>query len=313
MSSAFSSEQRARRRQRAMQKWGPAYVLVLPATILIVAMMLWPLVQTLRFSVSNVQLPFFDTSFAGFSNFLNVFKTPDSGPMVVRTLIWVVATVALRFILGFVAAIIFNARVRGTVWLRILVMLPWTLPSVVAANLWRWVFQSDNGILNQTLEELGVPHGALVDWLGNPHTALGAVIVAYSWAGFPFIMLLLLAGMQGIPQDQYEAAMVDGANSWQSFRYVTVPSLRGVMTIALVLETVSAINSFDTIKVMTGGGPANATEIWSIGIYNSGFQNYDFGTASAMSVMLFLAAAVLFGVYASYTRARNAHQRDGLE
>lgn len=312
MTSAFSAERRARRRQRAMQKWGPGYILVLPATILIVAMMLWPLIQTLRFSLSDVQLPLFQTTFSGFANFVNVFKTADSGPMLLRTLIWVVATVTLRFILGFLAALIFNARVKGTVWLRVLVMLPWTLPSVVAANLWRWVFQSDNGILNQTLEQFGVRHSALVDWLGSPHTALGAVIVAYSWAGFPFIMLLLLAGMQGIPQDQYEAAMVDGAGAWQSFRYITVPSLRGVIAIALVLETVSAINSFDTIEVMTGGGPANATQIWSIGIYNSGFQNYDFGTASAMSVLLFLAAALLFAVYASFTRARNARRTDGL-
>lgn len=312
MTSIFSSEQRARRRQRAIQKWGPGYVLVLPATVLIVAMMLWPLIQTLRFSASNVELPLFETTFAGISNFLTVFKDPDSASLVLRTLIWVVATVALRFILGFVAALIFNARVRGTVWLRVLVMLPWTLPSVVAANLWRWVFQSDNGILNQTLEQLGVPHGALVDWLGSPHTALGAVVVAYSWAGFPFIMLLLLAGMQGIQQDQYEAAMVDGANAWQCFRHITVPSLRGVIAVALLLETVSAINSFDTIKVMTGGGPANATQIWSIGIYNTGFQNYDFGTASAMSVLLFVAAALLFGVYASFTQARNSRRKDGL-
>jgi len=304
----FSAEQRARRRRRAIQKWGPGYVLVLPAGILIAAMMLWPLIQTLRFSFSDVQLPLFVTTFAGISNFLGVFKNPDSGPMLLRTIVWVVATVALRFILGFLAALIFNARVKGTVWLRILVMLPWTLPSVVAANLWRWVFQSSNGILNQTLEQMGVPHSALVDWLGDPHTALGAVIVAYSWAGFPFIMLLLLAGMQGIPQDQYEAAMVDGASAWQSFRFITIPSLRGVMAVALVLETVSAINSFDTIKVMTGGGPANATEIWSIGIYNSGFQNYDFGTASAMSMLLFLAAALLFGVYASFTQVRNARK-----
>jgi ABC-type sugar transport system permease subunit len=309
MMTVFSAEKRASRRRRAIQKWGPGYVLVAPATVLVLAMMLWPLIQTLRFSVSDVQLPLFTTAFVGLDNFIGVFKNPDTVGMLVRTLTWVVGTVALRFILGLLAALIFNARVKGTVWLRILVMLPWTLPSVVAANLWRWVFQSSNGILNQTLEQLGVAHGSLVDWLGDPSTAMGATIVAYSWAGFPFIMLLLLAGMQGIPQDQFEAAKVDGSNAWQTFRFITVPSLRGVMAIALVLETVSAVNSFDTIKVMTGGGPANATEIWSIGIYNTGFQNYDFGTASAMSVLLFIAAALLFGIYVSFTQARNARRK----
>jgi multiple sugar transport system permease protein len=293
----FKKLNRERRRRIAIQKWGPGYLLVLPAILLIVAMMLYPLIQTLVFSVSNVQLPLFQATFTGIDNFLAVFKEPNTGPLVVRTLTWVVGTVALRFILGFLAAIIFNAKVRGTVWMRILVVLPWMIPSVVAANLWRWVLQSDNGVLNETLRSWGLPSSALVDWLGNPHTVLGAVIVAYSWAGFPFVMLLILAGMQGISEEQYEAAKVDGANWWQLFRYITVPSVRPVLVIALILEIVSAVNSFDTIEVMTGGGPANESQIWSIGIYTTGFQSYNFGGASAMSVLMFVVAIVLFTIY----------------
>jgi len=309
--SEFKRLSRERRRRIAIQKWGPGYVLVLPATILIVAMMLYPLIQTLIFSVSSVELPTFQSTFVGFSNFISVLQQPDTGALVTRTIEWVVGTVLLRFILGFAAALIFNAKVKGTVWMRVVVVLPWMVPSVVAANLWRWVFQSDNGILNQTLKSWGVPNGALTDWLGDPHTVLGAVIVAYSWAGFPFVMLLILAGMQGIPEEQNEAAKVDGANWWQLFRFITVPSVRSVLALSLILEVVSAVNSFDTIEVMTGGGPANASQIWSIGIYNTGFQFYNFGGASAMSVLMFAVALVLFAVY-GFSNARNAKIRRGL-
>jgi multiple sugar transport system permease protein len=139
---------------------------------------------------------------------------------------------------------------------------------------------------------------------------LGAVIVAYSWAGFPFVMLLILAGMQGISEEQYEAAKMDGANWWQLFRYITVPAIRPVLIISLILEIVSAVNSFDTIEVLTGGGPANASQIWSIGIYNTGFQSYNFGGASAMSVLMFVIAIVLFAIYGIANR-RNARLERG--
>lgn len=115
-------------------------------------------------------------------------------------------------------------------------------------------------------------------------------------------MLLLLAGMQGIPEEQYEAAQVDGGTTWQLFRYITVPSLKGIMIISLILEVVSAVNSFDTIMVMTGGGPANATMIFGIDIYRTGFQEFNFGGASALSVFLFLGAFVVFIVYAIVSR-----------
>lgn len=290
-----------KRRRIAIRKWGPAYVLILPAMILIVLMMVYPLIQTIVFSFSDVRLPELSTTFAGFANFVKVIRDPDTAGLVVRTLVWVVGTVVLRFVLGFLGALIFNARVRGTIWLRVLVVLPWTLPSVVAANLWRWIFQSNIGVLNQTLRAIGFP-GAAMDWLGNTNFTMLSVIVAYSWTGFPFVMLLILAGMQGIPQDQYEAAQVDGCNWWQLFRFITVPSLRGILAIALMLEVVGAINSFDTIMVMTGGGPANATMIFGIKIYRTGFSLFDFGGASALSVFLFVAALVLFVIYGLVNR-----------
>jgi len=300
---------RERRRRAALRRWGPGYVLVLPATVLIAIMMVYPTLQTLWFSVSTVRLPAFQTTFVGLANFASILTDPaiGAGQLVQRTIEWVAGTVALRFALGFVAALVFNAKVRGTAWMRVLVVLPWTMPSVVSANLWRWILQSDIGILDQTLKGWGLARFAH-NWLGDPHTALPAVMVAYSWAGFPFIMLLILAGLQGVPVEQYEAGAVDGANWWQLFRFITVPAVRGVLAIALILETVQAVNSFDTLTVMTGGGPANATQTWSLAIYRAGFTDYNFGGASALSVLMFLGAVALLAIYSAANRASQGPQ-----
>ncbi|MGO1079510.1 carbohydrate ABC transporter permease [Inquilinus sp. CA228] len=291
-----------------MQKWGRGYILVAPACVLIGLMMFYPVIQTLQFSVSKVQLPTFRTVFVGLDNFIRILDDPGTWPLLQRTLIWVIGTVVLRFALGFLAAVIFNARVRGTVWMRVLVILPWTIPSVVGANLWRWIVQTDTGLLNQTLRSWGLGDLAL-NWLGDPDIAIFTVIVAYSWAGFPFVMLLILARMQGIPNELYDAARVDGASSWQMFRYITLPLLRGVIIIALILETVSGINSFDTLVIMTGGGPAESTRVWGLEIYKVGFGEFNLGGASALSVLLFIGVLSLFVVYGLASRSVQGGRR----
>jgi multiple sugar transport system permease protein len=273
-----------------------AYLLIAPAVILIALMMIYPVVQTIYFSFSKVQLPTLRAAFIGFDNFVRIFADPETGALVQRTLVWIVGGVALKMALGMAAALVFNAKVRGTVWMRVLVILPWAIPSVVGANLWRWIVQTDSGVLNQTLRSWGLDSWAL-NWLGSPDTAMFTVIVAYSWGGFAFVMLLILARLQGLPEEINEAAKVDGANWWQIFRYITLPSLTGVLAVALILEIVSGINSFDTLMIMTGGGPANATRIWGIDIYKTGFTDFNLGGAAAMSVLMFAAVIVVFIIY----------------
>jgi multiple sugar transport system permease protein len=260
--------------------------------------------------VSKVQLPTFRTTYVGFANFARILSDPETAALLQRTVLWVAGTVALRMALGLGAALIFNAKVPGTVWMRVLVILPWTIPSVVGANLWRWILQTDTGLLNQTLRSWGLESWAL-NWLADPQTAMPAVMVAYSWSGFPFVMLLILARLQGIPEELYEAARVDGANWWQSFRYITLPSLKGVLIIALILEIVSGINSFDTLVIMTGGGPANATRIWSLEIYKRGFTDFNLGGASALSVLLFAGVALFFLTYAVLGRSLQRNRGEG--
>ncbi len=290
-----------RRGKARLRRWLPGYVLVLPAVLLVLLMMVYPALQTLYFSVAKVQLPSFHTSFVGLDNFARMLGSPDTWPLLRRTVVWVVGIVLSRVGLGLAAALVFNGRVPGLTGLRVLVVLPWTIPSVVGANLWRWILQTDGGVLNQTLSAWGLGDYAL-NWLGDPGTAMAAVIVAYAWAGFPFVMLLILARLQGIPAELYEAARLDGAGRWQLFRHVTLPLLRGVLAVAAILETVSGLNAFDTLVIMTGGGPAGATQIWGLAIYRTGFGALDLGGASALSVVM--AAAVLIAFLASGTAAK---------
>jgi ABC-type sugar transport system permease subunit len=284
------------------RRWGPGYLLVLPATVLMALMMVFPTVQTLWFSVNRVRLPAFQTTFVGFDNFIRILENPDTGPLLARTLLWVVGIVVCRIGLGLLAALVFNAKAPLIGWLRVLVILPWTIPSVVGANLWRWILQTDSGVLNQTLRSWGLG-GLALNWLGSPDTAMVSVIVAYTWAGFPFVMLLILARLQGIPSELYEAARIDGANGWQLFRHITLPQLKTVLVVALVLEIVSGLNSFDVLMIMTGGGPAKATQIWGIEIYKTGFGAFNLGVASALSVIMFAVVVVAFIVYGTAGKA----------
>jgi multiple sugar transport system permease protein len=301
---------RGRKRQRTgFRRWSTGYILVAPAILLIVLMMLYPVFQTFYFSFSRVQLPALRTTFVGFDNFARILGDPETGPLFQRTLVWVIGGVVLRMALGLGAALVFNAKVPGTVWMRVLVILPWAIPSVVGANLWRWIVQTDAGVLNQTLRSWGLGQWAL-NWLGSPDTAMLTVIVAYAWGGFPFVMLLILARLQGLPEEINEAARVDGANWWQVFRYITLPSLTGVLMVAVILEVVSGINSFDTLMIMTGGGPANATMIWGIKIYKTGFTEFNLGGAAALSVLMFAGMLAVF-VFYGITNARvSRHQEE---
>jgi ABC-type sugar transport system permease subunit len=300
-----------RARRTGRRRWSAGYLLIAPAILLIALMMIYPVVQTFYFSFNRVQLPALRTTFVGFDNFLRILRDPDTGPLFRRTLVWVLGGVALRIALGLGAALVFNAKVRGTVWMRILVILPWAIPSVVGANLWRWIVQTDVGVLNQTLRNWGLGAWAL-NWLGSPDTAMWTVIVAYAWGGFPFVMLLILARLQGLPEEINEAATVDGANWWQIFRYITLPSLAGVLTVALILEIVSGINSFDTLMIMTGGGPANATMIWGIKIYKTGFTEFNLGGAAALSVLMFAGTLAVFVIYGLANTRMRTRQEEAL-
>jgi multiple sugar transport system permease protein len=259
-------------------------------------MMLNPTLLTLQYSLSKVELPQFKTQFSGIKNFVTFLTQSDLGNVITNTIMWTFWTVVLRFGLGLWAALVVNTSMRGMrIWQTIL-LVPWTIPSIVAANIWRWMLQGDFGLVSTTLQSWGL--GFLVKvWLADPATAMPSVIVAYAWAGFPFVMLMLLAGMKGIPDELYDAGKIDGCDTFQLFRHITLPGLRSVIVVVLLLEMINGLNSFDLLFVMTGGGPGGASEVLGLMIYRLGFNNFDFGTASAASVVLMAIVVSGFLVY----------------
>lgn len=271
-------------------------LMVMPCVLVILIMTVYPLIQVLIFSFSKVKLPSFDCDFIALENFTRVLAKPEFGVIVKNTVIWTVASLALRFLIGFGAALLMDTGMKGMTAFRITTLIPWVVPSIVAANTWRWIYNTDNGLLNAFLHQFDPT--LTINWLGDKGLALGSVIVAYTWSGFPFIMLMLVAGMQGIPKDYKEAAQIDGANSFQTFLHVTLPSLKNIIIILVVLELINGFNAFDLLYTMTAGGPGIASEILGLFIYRMAFSNFDFGGAAAVGVMLVAVILACFLVYA---------------
>jgi multiple sugar transport system permease protein len=271
-------------------------VFVLPTLVVLVVMMAFPVFRTFVFSVSKIELPGFRVSFSGFDNFVRAFTKPDVALIVRNTVIWTVFSTLLRLLLGLGCALIMNANVKGIGVLRIIALLPWTVPLIVSSNTWRWMLQSDYGVINGMLKSMGLQQFAL-NWLASSQTALPALLTASTWVGYPFSMMMLLSAMQGLSKELYEAARIDGASPWQLFRYITLPGIKPVLFVLGALELISAINSFDMIFIMTGGGPGGATEILGLFVYRLAFNNFDFGGASAVSVALIMLSLTGFVLY----------------
>jgi multiple sugar transport system permease protein len=267
---------------------------VIPCVAVLVFMMLYPLIQTVLFSFSTISLPNFSLKFNGINNFIKVFSRAEVPIVINNTIRWTLGSVIFRLFLGMITALVMNSDFPGVRGLRILVLIPWTVPSIVSANSWRWIFQGDFGVINGMLKAWGLtPY----PWIGTANTAMGAILVAATWAGYPFVMMMLLSAMQGLPRDHFEAAMVDGANAFQRFWHIILPGIKPVLLIVLALETINAINAFDMIFNMTGGGPGNATEIVGLLVYRLGFGLFDFAGASAVSVVLILIALFFCVIY----------------
>lgn len=269
----------------------------LPCVIIMLLMMIVPLFRTLVFAFSDVKLPSFETSFVGLKNFKDVLAMQEFPDVVQNTIVWIIGTTVLRVALGFLSAFILDGQRKWIRGLRVIALLPWTVPSIVAANSWRWMLQGDFGLINGMLENIGL--GALTKpWLSTASTAMPTVMIAFMWSGFPFVMMMILAGLQNIPGELYESSAIDGAGRFQQFLYITLPSLKPVLGMVTVLEAINAINAFDLLFVLTGGGPGTSSEILGLTIYRLGFTLFDFSHASAASVLLIGGALVCFLFYA---------------
>ena len=280
-----------------------AYILVLPCAAVLIVMMIYPIIQVIQFAFSQVTILNFQTQFVGFQNFVRIVKMPDFRDDALHTLIWTIESMALRFILGIACALLIDTSLRGMKVFRVLSILPWIMPSIVAANLWRWIYNTDYGILNYAMGQL-IPHFK-VDWLGTPGLALQSVLAAFSWMGFPFVMLMLLAGLQGILNDLKEAARIDGANGFQVIVHIIIPCLRTIILTLFALQLIDGVNSFDLLYTLTAGGPGGSSEIFSLQIFRVAFENFDYGGAAALSVMVILLVGIPMAIVAIVASIRN--------
>ncbi|MDR2722605.1 MAG: sugar ABC transporter permease, partial [Cellulomonadaceae bacterium] len=285
---------RPRHRQAATHHLLP-YLLMAPAILAVTALVIYPIGQVFVQS-------FFDIRptrhqgwiFTGLDNYVRAFADAEVRGTIVRTLVWTLSGVGLQFVVGLASALILKQFVHAK-FLRAVFILPWATPMVVGALAWRFVYQNQ-GLVNSLLGAIGL--GSLQEaWLSNPNTALGAVIVANVWRGFPFIMVMLIAGMASIPDEVYEASAVDGAGYWRQLRSITLPMLRPSIMASTLMGLIWTFNSFANIWVMTNGGPAGRTEILTTFVYRAGFARFDFGHASALSILLFCFVAVGSSIY----------------
>jgi multiple sugar transport system permease protein len=275
------------------------WLLLAPALVATTLLVLVPVAQTLYLSLHDVVLyrPR-SRPFVGLANYAAVFADPTFWESLWHSVIWVVSAVGLQFSLGMTAALLLNRQFAWRGIARALVIVPWALPSVIIGLVWTWMLDFNLGIINQ----IGVEWGLLsapVAWLAQPATAMPAVILAVVWQGFPFFAITLLAGLQAIPREHYEAAAIDGAGRFASFVHVTLPGLAKVIATALLLRMIWVANSLDLILVMTGGGPGTTTQTLPLYAFLKAWSGANYGYGSALAVVLTLLLLSVVIVYAA--------------
>ena len=278
-----------------------AWLLMLPLLVVMIAVIGWPMLATVRLSLTDARLVGTAGQFVGLDNFAKMLAASNFQRALVTTSWFAVVSVTAEMILGVLAALLLNQQFYGRTILRALMILPWALPTIVNATLWRLIYNPEYGALNALLTQWGVI-GGYRSWLGEPGSAMAALIVADCWKNFPLVALIALAALQAVPRDIIAAALVDGASAWKRFRFVILPYLAGPLMVALVLRTIEAFKVFDIIWVMTRGGPANTTRSLSILVYQEAFSFQRAGSGASMALMITLIVMVLAMTYVAMMR-----------
>jgi ABC-type sugar transport system permease subunit len=287
-------------RQEARVAWW----LVLPALLTILLVALFPLLWTAWESLHlhDLRMPWLGKPFVGLDNYVEALGDPRFWSALGHTAFFAVASVGLELLIGLWLALALNRAFRGRGLVRAAVLVPWAIPTVVSALLWRFMFEGQHGIVNAALVGAGVLREPVV-WFIDPLAAWVPVILADVWKTTPFVALLLLAGLQNIDASLYEAARIDGASAWRQFRYVTLPLLKPAILVALIFRTLDAFRVFDLIYALTGGGPGTSTEPIALYTFNALLQNLQFGYGSALSVIVFLITFSLALLYIKFLGA----------
>lgn len=281
-----------------------AYFLILPSLILVALVILYPVLHGINLSFQELRLTRpQNNGFIGLEHYRELLLEDKVFRIALwNTAIYVGGGVISQFIVGLVAALALN---KGGIVMKaasVVVLLPWILPSVVAGNIWALMLDARLGVLNDIFVNLGLLPQYKA-WFADPATALPATMVISLWRGFPFFTLLMLAGLQAIDDDLYEAAAVDGANRWQQFWAITLPMLRPVIVATVVLRVIGLVNAPDLVLLLTNGGPGYATQLISLYAVQNAFTDFDFGYAGAISVVTFVILMIFTALYVRITRA----------
>jgi multiple sugar transport system permease protein len=270
------------------------YAYVLPSLVVMLIVIAYPIYYTIELSFfktpPNLQMR--DKVWVGFDNYALVLSSPSFHRVTIQTLIWTLASTFFSFLLGLAAALALHREFTGRGPLRALLLIPYVVSAVAASYVWKWLYHSDFGVIGALTVQLGLTDEP-INFIDNTTTVLPALITVNVWREFPFAMVMLMAGLQTVPEQLLRAARIDGANAWQRFWNVTFPHLKGVSMVTILLLMVANFNSFIIPWIMTSGGPAGASEIWITDIYNIAFGRQRYGTASAYAVILFIVMMVL--------------------
>jgi len=279
-----------------------AYLLVSPTIAVLVALSIYPLIHAVA-----VSLKVRSGGVSGWSlgNFSRLFSDQFFLAALGHTLLYATSALTLEFLLGLGLAVLMNNQLRGRSFFRAALLVPMMLPTVVAGVVWRLMLNPNFGAVNGTLKGMGLNTSALT-WTSSPRLAMLSVVAVDVWQWTPFMFLILLAGLQAIPQEPYEAALIDGSSGWQTFRHVTLPLLKPAILVALLLRTMDLLRVFDQVFILTEGGPGFATETISLYIYRTAFRFSDFGYAAAMSFVLLIITNIVSAFYIRVLQTREA-------
>ncbi|MGJ7046212.1 carbohydrate ABC transporter permease [Thermoanaerobacterium thermosulfurigenes] len=284
-----------------IKEWMGGYLFIAPALILIILLVIYPLLRGIMLSFTDQNLlKSWSYNFIGINNYKTIFHDNEMRKVMQNTIEFVLTVTIFTIIFGLLLGTFLNEIKKGKNFIRALMFLPWVLPEVIVGAIWRWILNGEKGILDSLLVDRFHLFHSYIQWLDSG-LALISIIGVYIWRTYPFVTIMISAGLQNIDRELYEAAQIDGATKVQSFFYITIPQLRYILTICTLIVTIWTTNAFGILNVMTGGGPLDATTTLPIYIYNTAFQNFRMGYAATISVVQFVIILIFSLVYLKFT------------
>ena len=275
------------------------YFLLAPAILVFCLIIIYPFLNSMFMSLTDQSMLRLGRKFIGLGNFRKIFSDPNFLSVLGNTALFVVGSVSLPFLLGFVWAIVLDEKFRFAELLRGITLVNWIIPSTAIGFLWMWLFNGDYGVINGLLRYLGIINEN-INWLGQEKTAMLVVILARTWQLLPWYMAFIIGGLQGVSIEQTEAAKIDGASNLRILWNVIIPEMKPILFLVLIIGTIGALQQFDLIWVMTEGGPARATTTLAIEVYRNAFKNWNLGLAASVGVVWVI---LLSGFSYLYVRA----------